>query len=93
MQPPGRERAVPDPPDPQVPTSVCQMRYAVAGSGQPSGEWCLLAASRHSRTATAHSCGTSVRASSRARTSSERFVSCVDRAVIVAGHDDWRVDA
>ena len=47
----------------------------------------------HSRTATAHSCGISVSASSRARTSSDRFVSCVDSAVIVAGHADWSVEA
>ncbi len=68
-----------------APTSVWYSRYSTPGSdGVPAGQWSALR-SPHRRAAFAHRSGTSASTSSRARTSSDRFVSCVESAFRVHG--------
>ena len=63
----------------QAPTRLCQ----ASSSSDRSGSGCARA---HRRSRGAHSFGISASTASRARTSSERLVSCVESVVIVRGH-------
>ena len=68
----------------QVPTRVCQTRYSVASVDRSVR--CAAASSRAAASHVAQPSPSSASAMSRARTSSERLVSCVVSVVIDVGH-------